>query len=140
MKSNNNFTLFGRLAADVKTFVSASGNTKASFCIVTDNGKDKEGNKRQAYFVDCVSWGTKAETIAKYFHKGDQILASGIIVTQMVTGTDGKSIKYQSLMVDDFSFISGERKEQPQDNIMSDKEQPAQDILMPDISDDDLPF
>lgn len=73
----NTVTIGGRIsrAPDIRYF--ESGKVKTSLSVALDNGKDKEGNKRDATFIDVVAWGRVAELLGEHFVKGDFLLVTG---------------------------------------------------------------
>ena len=81
--------------------------------------------EKEVTWHNCVAFGRTAETIAKYFSKGDPILVEGKIKTEKYEGKTSVTI-----MVFSFSFI-GKKK---------DAEAPAKEEPTSITDDESLPF
>lgn len=53
------------------------GDAVAGFSVVVDNGKDKDGNRRDGTFVDCSLWGKRGEALCQYLTKGTKVTITG---------------------------------------------------------------
>ena len=60
--------------------------------------------KKEVTWHNCVAFGRTAETIAKYFSKGDTIFIEGKIKTEKYEGKTTTSV-----LVHSFSFTSGKK-------------------------------
>ena len=78
----NLVVLKGRLTKDPECRETQTGKSVASFTVACDNGKDRDGNKYPADFIDCTAWEGLADMVAKWFSKGREIVVSGAIKTQ----------------------------------------------------------
>lgn len=85
----NNVTLIGRLTADPELKHTQSGLAYTRFSIAVDRAFVKQGEERQADFINIVAWRQTAEFICKYFSKGNRIGITGEIRTGSFTGQDG---------------------------------------------------
>ena len=79
----NYFALCGRITKDIE--VSYTGNNTA-VCKPTLAVDRKDG----ADFIRFTAFGQMAENLAKYKHKGDQIIVEGRIQTGSYEGKNGK--------------------------------------------------
>lgn len=86
----NTVTIGGRIsrAPDMRYF--ESGKVKTSLSVALDNGKDKEGKKRDATFVEVVAWGRVAELLGEHFIKGDFLLVTGRLEQEKWEQEDGQ--------------------------------------------------
>lgn len=93
---------------NVKDVHSVGDDKVLNFSIAVDNGKDKNGEKRDPTWYDCALWGKRAESLAQYIEKGGKLAVSG---RPGARAHDGKA--YLSLTVDSLTFMgsSGERKD-----------------------------
>ena len=105
----NNVNLIGRLTKDIELRRTNGGKSVCSFCIAVDGGKDI------SYFIDCVAWDTRAENIAKFFHKGDQIGIAGLITTRSFEDANGNKRKSTEVLVNSFDFCNGKKETQAAD-------------------------
>lgn len=71
--------LKGNLAQDPEIRVINSGTKVANFTVAVSRFfKKRDGTKdKETIFVPCEAWDTGAETIGKYFAKGDPVLIEG---------------------------------------------------------------
>lgn len=111
-----------RLVRDVKlSTVNFNGEEK----VVLNNAVAIKVNKDTSAFVDITAWGIVAETIAKYFKKGDEILVKGEIRNKK-SKVEEKEITNVFILVNNFEFTHG-NKELKKDSDA-------------DEADDELPF
>ena len=74
-----NIAIFsGRITADPVKRETASKIPVTSFRIAVPRPNTPKENKITDYF-DCVAWQGRAETIERFFHKGDGITVRGSI-------------------------------------------------------------
>jgi len=146
----NKVILCGRTTNDIELKSTQSGKKYIQFTIACDNGKDEDGNRREADFVNCVAWERRAEVIAEYVKKGNRFLVSGSFKTDKYE-TDSGENRYRSyVLVREYEFIESKRDGfvpiEPDDleNVEIENEEendPFKDFGESiEISDDDLPF
>jgi len=85
----NNVSLIGRLTANPELKHTQSGMAYTRFSIAVDRTFVKQGEERQADFINIVAWQQKAEFICRYFTKGQRIGITGEIRTGSYTAQDG---------------------------------------------------
>jgi len=101
----NNVNLIGRMVAEPEIKETNGGKKVLSFRIAIDSGKDKS-----AYFIPCTAWNGTAENIAKFFHKGERIGISGIIISRDYEDRDGKKRTAIEVVVNSFDFCNEKKK------------------------------
>lgn len=102
----NKVVLVGRMTKDPDLrFAAGSGTAVCRFTLAVNRRKKEDG----ADFINCVSFGKTAETIAQYFTKGRQIAISGHIQTGSYEAQDGTKRYTTDVAVESFDFI-GESK------------------------------
>ena len=126
----NNAVIMGRLVADPELRTTSSGNSVSSFTVAVDRRFARQGEERQADFIDVIAWRQTAEFICKYFRKGSMIAIQGYIQTRMYEDKNGNKRKAVELIADNVSFC-GTKPE---------TDKPSVDVGYVDIPDDDLPF
>lgn len=82
------------------------GDDVLNFSIAVDNGKDKDGNKRDATWFDCSVWGKRATSLERHITKGLRLAVSG---RPSAREHDGKA--YLGLTVNDLTFMGGNQSE-----------------------------
>ena len=85
----NNVSLIGRLTADPELKHTQSGIATTRFAIAVDRTFVKQGEERQADFINIVAWRQTAEFVCKYFTKGRRIAIIGEIRTGSYIDKDG---------------------------------------------------
>ena len=136
----------GNLGADPETKFMPSGDALTNLSIATtEKWKDKDGNQQESTEWHKVTfWGRRAEVIAEYFRKGDQIYVEGQIQTRKWQDKEGNDRWSTEIKGRDFQFCgqasgskgSGQRREEaPQ----PDSATPAPAAKQEEF-DDDIPF
>lgn len=134
----NVVALMGRLTADPELRTTPAGVSVTSFTIAVDRSFVKQGEERQADFINCVAWRGTADFVAKYFQKGSLIAVDGSIQTRRYQGKDGHNRTAFEVIVDNAHFAgTKEKAEKPAYNA---PEQPAYDDFATIDGAEDLPF
>ena len=102
-----NVNILGRFTADPQI---TENPTRCSFTLAADSSyTNRENNQRKAEFFRCTVWGKRAETVAKYFHKGDPIIVWGDFHSDEYVGRD-KATHHQLYIENaSFEFVPGSR-------------------------------
>lgn len=134
----NTFTLLGRMVKDPELLYGAQSNK--AYCRFSLAVERKYGEKKTDFF-DLIAFDKKAETLAKYAKKGDQILVSGNL-QQDTQEVDGKKRNTVKLAVSDFDFIHSKSDKFPVSSAESQKETTKRDDFMdiPENAEFSLPF
>ena len=70
----NKVVLMGRLTKDPEVRYTQNTNTLvASFSLAVNRRFTKQGEERQADFINIVAWSKTGEFCSKYFKKGQQV-------------------------------------------------------------------
>lgn len=99
----------GRLCRDPELRRTNSGKAVTSFTLAVDDDFKGEDGQKTTTFVDCVAWGTLAETVAKYFAKGQMAIAAGRLKFRDWTDKDGNKRRATEIIVNNVYFC--EKKE-----------------------------
>lgn len=103
--------IMGRLTADPELKTTTNGTSVTSFSVAVDRNYVKQGEERQADFINCVAWRGTADFIVKYFHKGDMIALQGSIQTRNYEDKNGNKRTATEIIVDVASFCGGKREQ-----------------------------
>jgi single-strand DNA-binding protein len=106
----NLVVLSGRLTADPELKTTPNGVSVCSFSIAVDR-RYKQGEERQADFINIVAWRGTAEHICKYFHKGSMIGIEGSIQTRKYQDKDGNNRTAFEVIANNVQFIESKRSE-----------------------------
>ena len=105
----NSVSLIGRLTADPELRHTQSGLAMTRFSIAVDRRFAKQGEEKQADFINIVAWRQTAEFICQYFTKGQRIAINGSIQTGSYTAQDGTKRYTFDVVVDNAEFCESKR-------------------------------
>ena len=74
----NKVVLLGRLTAKPELRYTAQNTAYTRFSVAVNRNFTGPDGKREADFINVVAWRKQAETVAKYFDKGNLIAIEGI--------------------------------------------------------------
>lgn len=98
----NKVLLLGRLTNDpTLTFSANNGTGVTRFTVAID----REYNREETDFINCVAFGKTAEVIAQHFVKGKPINLCGRIQTGSYDAQDGTKRYTTDVVVETFNFI-----------------------------------
>lgn len=83
----NKVTFQGRFTADPELRQTTSG---VFFCNFDVAWSEKYKEVESTCFLKCRAWRTTAEFLSKYFHKGDQVIVEGRLITNSWTDDQGQ--------------------------------------------------
>ena len=109
----NKVIIMGRLTQDPELRSTPSGTSVLQFTVAVDRNFQKQGEEKQADFINCVAWKQQAEFIAKHFGKGRMIAIEGRLQSRTYDDKNGTKHYITEVIVENASF-TGEPK--PQDN------------------------
>ena len=106
----NHIVLMGRLVRDPELRYTQAQVPVASFRIAVDRDfGGRDGNERQADFIDCVAWRQTGEFVSKYFTKGRMIAVSGRLQMRDWTDRDGNKRTSAEVVADNVYFGDSKR-------------------------------
>ncbi len=142
----NKAIVIGRITSEIK-LTNSNGQTVAKFGVATNKTwKDKGGNKQEkTTFHNISAWGSKADTINKWFHKGDEIYIEGEITNTVKENTDGTKTYFSGITLDKFDFgqkVGSKpiKKSDPNEEYEKEEELPIIEEEAEKINNDDIPF
>lgn len=98
--------LAGNVGKDAVIRTTQSGEKVLSFSLAIDNGKDKNGNRRDSTWYECSLWGKRAESLHPHITKGSKITLTG---RPTARAYEGKA--YLGVSVDDLTLMGGGQRE-----------------------------
>ena len=131
--------VMGRLVADPEVRQTPSGVSVCRFTVAVDRSYVKQGEQRQADFIDIVAWRQTADFVCKYFKKGSMIAVQGNIQTRMYEDKDGNKRKSTEVLVSNATFC-GSKNENSNNNVNVSPAVPDINADFEPLPDDDLPF
>lgn len=125
----NNVALIGRLTRDPELKYSQSGKAYCRFTVAVN----REFNKDEADFINCLAFNKTAETIAEWLGKGRRIALQGRIQTGSYENKNGDTVYTVEVVADRFEFIDNSKTQESKNQIYSNNNDVIDD-------NDDFPF
>ena len=139
--------IMGRLVADPELRTTGSGISVTSFTVAVERRFVRQGEERQADFIDVIAWRQQAEFISKFFRRGSMIAIQGSIQTRTYEDKNGNKRKAVEIVVDNASFCGSKSESGTTgriDNVMNAQPAPSYSTAdegdFKEIPEDDLPF
>ena len=108
----NKVVLVGRLTAKPELRYTSSNTAFLRFTIAVNRNFTSADGKREADFINIVAWRKQAETISKFFDKGNLIAIEGRLQTGSYDDRDGNKRYTMDVALDNFEFVEGKNKSQ----------------------------
>ena len=125
----NNVILMGRLTRDPELKYSQAGKAYCRFSLAVQ----REFNREEVDFINCLAFGKTAETIAEWLGKGRRIALQGRIQTGNYENKNGDKVSTFEVVADRFEFVDSARSETSKNQTYSNND----DVL---DDNDDFPF
>ena len=123
----NKIFLQGRLTKDPEIRLTSKNDKVARFTIAVD----RDFNREETDFINCVAFKATAAFIESYFTKGDMILVAGRLHMQQYTSKDGSNRTAAEVLTDNVWFCGGKVN----------TKDAATDVQLAPVEDDEaLPF
>ena len=107
----NLVVLTGRLTADPEIKYTQNNVPVCSFFIAVER-RYKQGEERQADFINITAWRQTAEFVSKYFSKGSMIGIEGSIQTRRYQDNEtGKNRTAFEVVANNVQFVESKRSE-----------------------------
>lgn len=133
----NRIIISGNLVREIELKKSMQNKSYISFTLGV---REYTGSKeRQANYIDFKAFGSNADTIAKYLHKGDYIIIMGRLEKSSYTNKNNQKIYTTDVIVEELEFAPKAKAKTENNNPV----EPAQAQEVPidaDLTDADLPF
>lgn len=109
----NVVALMGRLVYEPELKTTPSGINVCSFRIACDRNFARQGEQRQADFIDVTAWRQTAEFVSKYFQKGSMIAVEGSLQTTSYQDKNGNNRTKVKVVASNVSFCGSKAAEKP---------------------------
>lgn len=100
----NVVAIMGRLVVDPELRTTPAGVNVCQFRIACDRNFARQGEQRQADFVDIVAWRAQADFVCKYFSKGSLIAINGRIQTRNYQDKNGNNRTAFAVVAENINF------------------------------------
>ncbi|CAM3500484.1 single-stranded DNA-binding protein [Pseudostreptobacillus hongkongensis] len=133
----NYVSLLGRFTRDPEVTWTQSGKAYVRFSLAVQ----RDSNRDEADFINCVAWDKRAETIGQYFKKGSRILIQGRLNVSSYE-KNGETRYSTDVVVNGFNFIdrseNSDYSDRPAPSTESRRPAPREEVIIED--EDDFPF
>ncbi len=107
----NKVILMGRLTKDPEVRYTQTNNTLvATFSLAVNRRFVRQGEERQADFINIVAWGKQGEFCSKYFKKGQQVGIIGRIQTRNWDDDKGQKHYVTEVIAEEAYFADSKRE------------------------------
>ena len=129
----NKVILMGRLTKDPETRYTQTTNTQVtSFTLAVNKRFVKDGEERQADFINIVAWNKTAEFCSKYFKKGQQVGVIGRLQVRNWEDEQGQKHYVTEVIAEEVYFADTKKEKSTS--------APTEENQFEIADDDDLPF
>ena len=101
----NSIVVFGRVTKEVEVKSTSSGLSYARFNVASKSSMKDEKGEYKTNFFTCVAWREKADRLAKFIKKGDQLVVKGSLNSRDYEKNGEKNTIWE-MNVEDFAFVS----------------------------------
>ena len=138
----NKVILMGRLTRDPETRYTQTNNTLvSSFSLAVNRRFVRQGEERQADFINIVAWSKLGEFCSKYFKKGQQVGIIWRIQTRTWDDDQGQKHYVTEVVAEEAYFAEGKRDSNVEtDSFATDFGETVNGNDFEISSADDLPF
>lgn len=106
----NHIDIMGRLVREPEYRTTTKGTAVATFTLAVD----RDFNREETDFVDCIAWSGTADFVSKYIHKGSMAVVSGRLQSDKWTDKEEKKHTSWNVRVDNVYFGKSKRDATPQ--------------------------
>ena len=134
----NKAILMGRLTSDPEVRYTQTTNTiVVNFALAVNRRFVRQGEERQADFINIVAWNKTAEFCSKYFKKGQQVGIIGRIQTRTWDDEEEKKHYVTEVVAEQIYFADSKRENSDSQGDMQFENNLNQNLASVG---DDLPF
>ena len=120
----NKVILLGRLTAKPELRYTASNTAFTRFSVAVNRPFANADGKRDADFINVIAWRKNAETISKFFDKGNLISLEGRLQTGSYDDKDGNKRYTVDVSLDSFEFVESKAARDASRNLESNEPTP----------------
>jgi single-strand binding protein len=106
----NKIILLGRLTKDPEVRYTQSQKVVTCFTLAVDRPFNSPDGKKEADFINVVTWNKTAEVVGNNVHKGQRLLVEGRLQIRNYEGKDGAKRYATEVIADRVEFIEHKEK------------------------------
>ncbi len=105
----NKVTLIGRFVRDIEMRYTQSAEPLAvgKFTIALERANKNDGDGVD--FINCTVFGKRAETMAKFFKKGNKVALIGHLRVDKYQNKEGQTVYNTGVVIDEFEFVESKQ-------------------------------
>lgn len=103
----NRITIQGRLTKEPELRTTNGGTAVATFTLACD----RDFNREEVDFIECVAWRQTGEFVSKFFHKGQLAVVSGRLQSRKWEDRDGNKRTSWEVQCDNVYFCESKQKQ-----------------------------
>ena len=131
----NSITITGHLGRDIELRSLSDGTPVGGFSVADSQGRDKP-----AIWWRCSIFGKRAEALAPYLKKGQQVTIVGSVTEREYTDKDGQKRTSIDVRVNDLALQGGRPEAQQEAPRAAQRAAPQRQADPIDDMDSDIPF
>ena len=108
----NKVILSGNLCQEIELKQTQNGKSVTTNCIAVQREYKNEQGTYDSDFINLVIWGTQAEYLSKYAHKGDRVELVGRWTVRKYTANDGTTRTVNECVVESIKAFSRQPKQE----------------------------
>lgn len=101
----NNVVLVGRMTRDAEFRYTPTNSPVATFTLAVNRNFKNGDGEREADFISCVIWGSKAENLSSWCKKGALVGVTGRIQTRNYENQQGQRVYVTEVIADNFQLL-----------------------------------
>ena len=106
-----NLIIAGTVGKDAVLRRTGNNDAVPGFSVAVDQGKDKNGQKRDSKLYDASIWGKRAESLQSYITKGTKLTLQG-----RPTAREHEGKVYMGIVINELAFQGGSQQRQQDDH------------------------
>lgn len=109
----NRIVVIGRLTKDVELRYTPTGKGVSNFSIACERDFKNQSGEKEVDFINVVTWGKLAETVANYLSRGKLAAVEGRLQIRSYEDKEGQRRQATEVVADSVQFLSPKDGSQP---------------------------
>lgn len=135
----NSVVLVGRMTRDAELRYTPSNSPVATFTLAVNRNFKNQDGERDADFINCVIWGSRAENLSNWCKKGALVGITGRMQTRNYENQQGQRVYVTEVVADNFQPLESKGNSQANRNSLE-SSAPPYATKQAEVPDDGLPF
>ncbi len=136
----NKTILTGRLTAKPELKSTQSGTNVTSFSLAVQRNYKNGNGEYDTDFINCVAWRNHAESITRFFDKGQLITVVGSLTSRRYEDAEGNKRTAFEVVVEEALFAESKGDRQQTQTAPAPMGVAGNDVPFEEFTDEELPF